>query len=73
MITIALLLILNSTALLLTLCLIGRRQIRNQYTNETAKIRLESLKARRQMRDVTRRAFVAMAEESQRRGGAGHA
>lgn len=53
--------------LVLALFLLGFRLGVHQATLELLRVRTEATQARRQIGDLTRQAFVAMAEEAERR------
>ena len=54
-------------ALSTALFLLGFRLGGDQWQSELAKVRLEAARAERQLHDVTRSAFVSMAEAAERR------
>jgi uncharacterized membrane protein YciS (DUF1049 family) len=63
-VTLLLLLLLALSALVLVVFLLGFRLGGDHWQAELLRVRLEAARAERQMHDLTRQAFVAMAERA---------
>lgn len=66
MLTMALLLFVAVIALAAALFLLGFRLGAEESAGELTRVRMEAARAERQLHDLTRSAFIAMAEEAQR-------
>ena len=67
MIALLFVLVLVLLALFSALFLLGFRLGGGHWKSELARVRMEGAQAERALHDITRQAFVAMAEEAQRR------
>ena len=67
MILLFLLLLVLTAGLIVTLYLLGFQLGGSSWQSEAARVRHEAALAERQLHELTRRAFVAMAEEAERR------
>lgn len=67
MIGLAVVLIIVLTLLVSVTYLLGFRLGGDHWQSELSRVRMEAAQAERQLHDLTRQAFVAMAEEAERR------
>ncbi len=69
MVIVLLLLVLLLAALVVSVFLLGFRLGGDHWAEELTRVRLTAAQAERRVHDLTRQAFVAMAEEAERRRG----
>ncbi len=67
MIVLAVLLLLSGLTIMVLTYLLGFRVGGNSWLSETQRVKAEAAAAERQLHELTRSAFVAMAEEAERR------